>query len=180
MLIQKLMKTTASEVEIRTMQVDQIEDEIFDNGKVSPQEKVSLERRKNIILQRFLRPQKEVLNPAHSFHMDWIESENRAALFEIYQGYLKISEDLDLNTDRLRVAEDEITKYNHERLNNNMYRLSILSAVFLPLGFLTGLLGVNIAGVPGVSSPSAFIVFCALLLVIFGLQLLILKRLKWF
>ena len=40
------MKTTASEVEIRTMQVDQIEDEIFDNGKVSPQEKVSLERRK--------------------------------------------------------------------------------------------------------------------------------------
>lgn len=180
MLIQKLMKTTASEVEIRTMQVDQIEDEIFDNGKVSPQEKVSLERRKNIILQRFLRPQKEVLNPAHSFHMDWIESENRAALFEIYQGYLKISEDLDLNTDRLRVAEDEITKYNHERLNNNMYRLSILSAVFLPLGFLTGLLGVNIAGVPGVSSPSAFIVFCALLFVIFGLQLLILKRLKWF
>jgi zinc transporter len=88
--------------------------------------------------------------------------------------------DLDLNTDRLRVAEDEITKYNHERLNNNMYRLSILSAVFLPLGFLTGLLDVNIAGVPGVSSPSAFIVFCALLLVIFGLQLLILKRLKWF
>ena len=67
MLTQKLMRTTASEVEIRTMQVDQIEDEIFDNGKVSPQEKVSLERRKNIILQRFLRPQKEVLNPANFY-----------------------------------------------------------------------------------------------------------------
>ena len=67
MLTQKLMKTTASEVEIRTMQVDQIEDEVFDHGKVSPPEKVSLERRKNIILQRFLRPQKEVLNPANSF-----------------------------------------------------------------------------------------------------------------
>ena len=47
MLTQNLMKTTATEVEIRTMQVDQIEDEIFDNGKVSPQEKVSVERRKN-------------------------------------------------------------------------------------------------------------------------------------
>jgi zinc transporter len=180
MLTQKLMKTTASEVEIRTIQVDQIEDEVFDHGKVSPPEKISLERRKNIILQRFLRPQKEVLNPANSFPMEWVKSENRAALFETYQGYLKISEDLDLNTERLRVAEDEITKYNHERLNNNMYRLSILSAVFLPLGFLTGLFGINIAGMPGVSAPHAFIVFCTLLLVIFGLQLLVLKRLKWF
>ena len=180
MLTQKLMRTTASEVEIRTMQVDQIEDEVFDHGKVSPPEKISLERRKNIILQRFLRPQKEVLNPANSFPMEWVKSENRAALFETYQGYLKISEDLDLNTERLRVAEDEITKYNHERLNNNMYRLSILSAVFLPLGFLTGLFGINIAGMPGVSAPNAFIVFCTLLLVIFGLQLLVLKRLKWF
>ena len=120
------------------------------------------------------------LPPSKVQNLSAIKSENRAVLFEIYQGYLKISEDLDLNNERLRVADDEITKYNHERLNNNMYRLSILSAVFLPLGFLTGLLGVNIAGVPGVSSPSAFIVFCALLLVIFGLQLLILKRLKWF
>ena len=180
MLTQKLMKTTASEVEIRTIQVDQIEDEVFDHGKVLPPEKISLERRKNIILQRFLRPQKEVLNPANSFPMEWVKSENRAALFETYQGYLKISEDLDLNTERLRVAEDEITKYNHERLNNNMYRLSILSAVFLPLGFLTGLFGINIAGMPGVSAPNAFIVFCTLLLVIFGLQLLVLKRLKWF
>ena len=180
MLTQKLMKTTASEVEIRTIQVDQIEDEVFDHGKVSPPEKISLERRKNIILQRFLRPQKEVLNPANSFPMEWVKSENRAALFETYQGYLKISEDLDLNTERLRVAEDEITKYNHERLNNNMYRLSILSAVFLPLGFLTGLFGINIAGMPGVSAPNAFIVFCTLLLVIFGVQLLVLKRLKWF
>ena len=87
---------------------------------MSPPEKISLERRKNIILQRFLRPQKEVLNPANSFPMEWVKSENRAALFETYQGYLKISEDLDLNTERLRVAEDEITKYNHERRNNNM------------------------------------------------------------
>ena len=73
MLTQKLMKTTASEVEIRTIQVDQIEDEVFDHGKVSPPEKISLERRKNIILQRFLRPQKEALNPANSFPMEWVK-----------------------------------------------------------------------------------------------------------
>ena len=59
----------------------------------------------------------------------------RLKYFETNQGYLKISEDLDLNTERLRVSEDEITKYNHERLNNNMYRLSILSAGFCRLGF---------------------------------------------
>lgn len=37
-----------------------------------------------------------------------------------------------------------------------MYVLSIITAVFLPLGFLKGLLGVNLAGIPGAENNQAF------------------------
>ena len=37
-----------------------------------------------------------------------------------------------------------------------MYLLSIVAAIFLPLSFLTGVFGMNVAGLPGLENPKAF------------------------
>ena len=66
------------------------------------------------------------------------------------------------------------------KLNKNMYVLSVISAIFLPLGFLTGLFGINIGGIPGVEDPNAFWVFSGILVVIVSLQIWIFKKLGWF
>jgi len=34
-------------------------------------------------------------------------------------------------------------------MNKAMYVLSIVAAIFLPLSLLTGLLGINVGGIPG-------------------------------
>ena len=60
-----------------------------------------------------------------------------------------------------------------------MYILSIISVIFLPISFLTGLLGINIAGIPGAENPMAFGLFCGILLIIVSIQLIILKKLRW-
>lgn len=36
-----------------------------------------------------------------------------------------------------------------EKMNRDTYRLSLSAAVFLPLTFITGLLRVNLGGIPG-------------------------------
>ncbi|NMU88086.1 zinc transporter ZntB, partial [Vibrio parahaemolyticus] len=43
--------------------------------------------------------------------------------------------------------------------------------------FLTGLLGINVGGMPGVESTMAFTWFCIALIVIFGLEWWLFKRL---
>ena len=53
------------------------------------------------------------------------------------------------------VIQDELSNRLSDRMNRNMYLLSVVAAIFLPLGFLTGLLGVNVAGIPGTDSPWA-------------------------
>ena len=178
-LLNQLLSSTTSELEARTIAVDEIEDEIFETGDVKPLEKISVQRRKNIILQRFLRPQKDVVHQIFRSGISWIEGDNRASIFETYQGYLRLSEELELNTERLRVAGDELAKQVQERLNSNLYRISLLSAIFLPLGFLTGLLGVNIGGIPGVEYDVAFTIFCVLLVIIIAIQIFILRKIKW-
>jgi len=64
-------------------------------------------------------------------------------------------------------------------MNRNMYVLSIVATIMLPLGFFTGLLGVNVDGIPGQETPWAFAALCAILGVLIVLELWLFKRLRW-
>ena len=81
--------------------------------------------------------------------------------------------------ERMALVRDELAGQLSDRLNRNMYLLSILSALFLPLGFLTGLFGINVAGMPGAEVSHAFWYFSGGLVVVVGLQLAILRKLHW-
>jgi zinc transporter len=66
------------------------------------------------------------------------------------------------------VTNDELSTRLAETMNRRMYVLSLVAAVFLPLGLLTGLLGVNVGGIPGTNNEWGFAVVTALLLAIGG------------
>ena len=64
-------------------------------------------------------------------------------------------------------------------MNRNMLLLSVITAIFLPIGALTGLLGINVGGMPGADSPVAFWIVVGLILLISIGLLWIFRRLKW-
>jgi len=64
-----------------------------------------------------------------------------------------------------------------EKLNKNTYITSIVATLFLPIGFLTGLLGVNLGGIPG-QEKSSFGIFALILFILFILELLLLLKLS--
>jgi zinc transporter len=66
------------------------------------------------------------------------------------------------------------------RLERNGYRLSVVAAIFLPLGFLTGLFGVNVGGMPGVQSGHAFLLLCIGMAVIGVVSAAVMRWLRWF
>ena len=61
-----------------------------------------------------------------------------------------------------------------------MYLLTIVAALFLPMGFLTGLLGINVGGIPGADNPHAFWIFTGILLSILASQVFFFLRNRWF
>ena len=54
------------------------------------------------------------------------------------------------------VAQEELAARLADDMNRKTYVFTIVAVLFLPLGFLTGLLGVNVGGVPGLDEPHAF------------------------
>jgi zinc transporter len=78
------------------------------------------------------------------------------------------------------VTQEELNSRLSEQMNKRMYVLALVAAIFLPLGLITGLLGLNVGGIPG-SQSALGIAFVSVFLIFLGaLQLLLLKKRQWF
>ena len=88
-------------------------------------------------------------------------------------------EDLDSARERAAVTQEELAGRLAEQMNKTMYVLSIVAAIFLPLGLITGLLGINVGGIPGVDSGWAFTIVCLILIGIAVVQAIVFKKMKW-
>lgn len=54
--------------------------------------------------------------------------------------------------DRARLLQDEMAARSANQTNRQLYTLSILTALFLPATFITGLFGINVKGLPWVEA----------------------------
>jgi zinc transporter len=92
---------------------------------------------------------------------------------------IRLVEELDAARERSAILNDQLTDKRAEEMNATMLLLSVVAAIFLPLGFLTGLLGVNVGGMPGATWSAAFWLVCGLCLGIAGGLVWIFKRRGW-
>ncbi|MEM9585331.1 MAG: zinc transporter ZntB [Pseudomonadota bacterium] len=159
-------------------QTDALEDGLSDGRDLRAAELGSL-RQTVIKLRRFLNPQREALAALAALENWIIEPEDLALLRETANRTRRIVEELDATRDRLSALQDHIEADRALALGRNSYVLSVIAAIFLPLGFLTGLFGVNVAGMPGVAEPSAFWVLSGVSVAVGAVLFFVFKWAKW-
>ncbi len=160
-------------------QLDDIEERIMEDPDPSDRQTITKHRKQVIIFRRYISPQRDVISFLKSSEQKWISPSHKRQLQESYDRILRYIEDLDTMRERAQIIKDELSNMLADKMNKNMYVLSIVAAIFLPLGFLTGLLGINVGGMPGADSNIAFWIVCAACLVFTGIIAYIFKRLKW-
>ena len=136
-------------------------------------------RRKTISLRRYIAPQRDVLFRLVQERTALFDDADRAHLREVAERTARFVEDVDSARDRASITQEELGNKLSEQMNKAMYTLSIVAAIFLPLGLLTGLLGINVGGIPGVDNKWAFTLVTAGL---FGIAVGLVawfKKLKW-
>lgn len=130
-----------------------------------------------ITISRYLRPQVSALTALLDDPPQWfIEGEKVAAANDRFQRQI---EDLDALNDRTRVIQDEIASALAERMSRTNYLLSIVAGIFLPLSFLTGLLGINVGGLPLADNRWGFTIVCIALATIAVTAVVLFRWRKW-
>jgi len=136
-------------------------------------------RRVAISLRRYIAPQREALNRLAQSDEAWLDQRVRGRMRETVDRVTRIVEELDEIRERSAIVQDELMSRLSQRMEHTMYVLTVVAAIMLPLGFLTGLLGINVGGMPGSETSWAFWAVCGGLAVMVVLEIWLFRRLKW-
>lgn len=160
--------------------IDAFEARCLEGGDDADMEKeLSDTRRSIILLRRYLAPQREALTVLSGVWPPWMDDRRLSHMREVAAHVLHFIEELDANRERAALVQEEIDNLLSRRMNHAVYLLTLVTGVFLPLGLLTGLLGVNVGGIPGTENPWAFWIVCAVMAVLAGAGYWIFRRLRW-
>ena len=160
--------------------MDDLESRIVDEPDRTLRQDIAHVRKSAILLRRYISPQKEVMSQLRYSEISWLNTKNLRRVQETQDTILRCIEDLDAVRERSQIVKDELVNALSDKLNRNLYVISVVTAIFLPLGFLTSLFGINIGGMPGVNSDEAFALFSLGLVAIIIVQILLFKHFKWF
>jgi zinc transporter len=134
-------------------------------------------RRQIASLRRFLAPQRDSLDRLYRQPGTFLTDIESQELREETDRLTRHLEDLDLAREHALVTHEELLNRIAQEQNQRMYLLSVVAAIFLPLSFLTGLLGMNVAGLPGTEASYGFAASAATMIAI-GIGLILFFRWK--
>ncbi len=157
----------------------ELEEKVLDTGDAAIRRQLSTIRRESIVLRRYLSPQREAMYRLYDEKISWLKETDRMHSREVTDHLLRYIENLDSTRERATVIHEKLVSNLSEQLNNRMYVLSLITTIFLPLGFLTGLFGINVGGIPGSENKFAFAVFAGLLVIIALVLLGLFRRKRW-
>jgi zinc transporter len=161
--------------------LDEIEDAMLarDSDEAGWRSQLATIRRQAIGYRRYLVPQREALGALVSGQSAVLTGRERAELRAILDQTTRVTEALEELRDRAAVTQDEMRARHEARIGRTVYLLTIVATVLLPLGFVTGLLGINVGGLPLVESRWGFAVVCVVLVSIAAAEVVWFRKKRW-
>ncbi len=176
-LLNELIAKVRDKVHTYDDYVDQLEIKMIDPKLGFSEREISQTRLILLELKRYILPMKDVLIEMSSLEL-FQDKSHHIHLKELSNEIQKCIDGLESMKEQLVVMQDESSKMLATKMNMQLYNLSKVSIVFLPIGFVTGLLGMNLNGIPYSDSPYAFLVVCVVLIAV-GLAIAISFKKNW-
>jgi zinc transporter len=179
-LAQLLTDKVQAVVSELTELVDDMEDRIDADERYMPEHGNMVHiRRRAAGMRRFLAPQRDIYAQLTRSKIPWFVEDDADYWNELNNSLTRYLEELELTRERVGLVLEAEDRRLNERMNKTMYRFGIITGIFLPMSFITGLLGINVGGMPGANSPWGFMIACLVMVALAVGQIWWFKRLRW-
>ncbi|WP_420142071.1 zinc transporter ZntB [Sphingomonas sp.] len=148
--------------------VDDCETSLEPDKAFDTRRKIAKARADAIVYRRFVVPQRDALTRMAELDAPWLQDDDRLHLREAADRFARMAEELEAVRERAALIHEQLTDLRSELIETRALALSIVALVFLPLTFLTGLLGMNVEGIPFAHEPWAFAGVCGVSALIAG------------
>jgi zinc transporter len=122
-------------------------------------------RSEAIAFRRFVAPDRDALLTLAQLDFEWLADEDRLHIREAADRFARMAEELEAVRERAALLHEQLTDLRAEDLDQRSLLISVVAFIFLPLTFITGLLGMNVEGIPYAHTHWAFwgvVIFCVL------------------
>ena len=136
--------------------LDDCEADLDANRIFQLRREVTKVRVQSIGYRRFLSPQRAAIEKLAALPVAWLEEDDRLHLSAAADRAARMAEELESIRERSALMHEALTDLRAEQLDQRSLVISIVAMIFLPLTFLTGLLGMNVKGIPYAEQPWAF------------------------
>jgi len=134
-----------------------LEDQAIDPDACMDRGELSRVHREVISLRRYLAPQREAMVRLSKGEGLPFEKGDLTRVKEASNHLARLVEDLDAAHERAQSARSEAAAQLEEASNRKLYVFTLVTIVFLPLSFLTGVFGMNVGGLPWTDTARGFV-----------------------
>lgn len=166
-------------------QIEELEDILVTNPRPENLETLHDMKRELILMRKRIWPLRELVGGLERLESDLIHDYSRIYIRDLYEHVIQVIDTVETFRDMASGLIDIYLSSVSNKMNEVMKVLTIIATVFIPLGFLAGVYGMNFnpdAGpfnMPELGLPFGYIGFWALVLLIGGGLFWFFKRKQW-
>jgi zinc transporter len=137
-------------------ELDDCETELQDRNIYHLRGMIAAIRSEAITFRRFVAPDRDALNTLSQLDFAWLAEDDRLHIREAGDRFARMAEELEAVRERSALLHEQLTDLRAEEIDQRGLLISVVAFIFLPLTFITGLLGMNVDGIPFAKEPWAF------------------------
>jgi magnesium transporter len=159
-------------------EIDALEDQILENATQATMQRIFTLKQQLVFLRKITAPMRDVMNALAGTRYGLIDAQTALYFRDAYDHLTRIYDLIETSRDLLGNALDAYLSTVSNRLNEVMKRLTLFTAVFMPISFLVGFGGMNFTQMP-FNNPVVFGILIALLISVPATMLIWFWRSKW-
>lgn len=137
------------------------------------------QKRDLMLLRKTIWPMREVINQLRRIDSSLISETTRLYVYDVYDHTIQAIETIEGFRDLTAgMHEIHVTTIN-QKMNETIRFLTVLSTIFVPLTFITGLYGMNFTNMPELHHPWGYPIVLLAMLVISLCSLIYFRRKNW-
>jgi zinc transporter len=143
--------------------LDDVESDLEPNQLYRLRRDITAVRSAAISFRRFVAPDRDALRTLAGLDFEWLAEDDRLHIVEAADRFARMAEELEAVRERAALLHEQITDLRSEQTDQRALYISVVAFIFLPLTFVTGLLGMNVEGIPYAHSHWSFwgvVIFC--------------------
>ncbi|MDF1545774.1 MAG: magnesium/cobalt transporter CorA [bacterium] len=164
--------------------VEEIEDKLISHPEREDLEQIYALKREMAFIRKAVWPLREAIGAFERTENDLLNDGTRPYLRDLYEHVIQVIDTVETLRDMVSGLLDFYLSSVSNKMNEVMKVLTIMASVFIPLGFLAGVYGMNFDtnspfNLPELGFKYGYFLFWGLVLAVGGGQLWMFKRKRW-